>query len=304
MSTPGFRHEAFLYDSDDEFVGRMAEFLAAGLDEGAPGLAVTSRSHCALLRDGLGAASDRVRFVDRDDWFVRPANTIAAYDATLRDLARGGAASIRVVGEVQFGPTAEEWRDWTAYEAILNRALAEHPAWFVCPYDRRVLPEQVVEAASRTHPEVLTDTRHRSDSFSSPEETVLDLTPAHEPLDELRALPLAADAVSFRERLAAELAAAKVPEATALNMLVAANEVAVNALRHGGGTEAIRAGRVDGHFVCEISDRGPGLADPLAGYLPPNPEAGRGAGLWTARQLVSRLELISAGDGLTVRLWV
>lgn len=304
MSISGFRHEAFLYESDDEFVGQMAAFLGAGLDEGASGLAVTTRSNCALLRDALGAASERVRFVNRDDWFFRPAKTIAAYDATLTGLARDGAASIRVVGEVQFGPTAEEWREWTAYEAILNRALAEHPAWFVCPYDRRALPEQVVEDAARTHPEVLTETRQTSARFASPEETVRDLTPAHEPLDELRALPLAGDPVTFRERLAAELAAAKVPETKAVNMLVAANEIIVNAFRHGGGAEEMRAGLVDGHFVCEISDRGPGLDDPLAGYLPPNLELGRGAGLWTARQLTSRLELIPGAEGLTVRLWL
>ncbi|MGZ6701191.1 MAG: MEDS domain-containing protein [Gaiellaceae bacterium] len=130
---PGFRHEAFLYDSHDEFVGKMAAFLGAGLEEGASGLAVTTRSRSALLRDALGPESERIRFIDRDDWFVRPATTVGAYHATLTDLARKGAASIRVVGEIQFGPTAEEWREWTSYEAILNRAFGEHAVWFICP---------------------------------------------------------------------------------------------------------------------------------------------------------------------------
>jgi anti-sigma regulatory factor (Ser/Thr protein kinase) len=63
-------------------------------------------------------------------------------------------------------------------------------------------------------------------------------------------------------------------------------------------------GLVDGHFVCEISDDGPGLDDPLAGYVPPRPDQEDGAGLWVARQLSSRLELMSSADGLTVRLWL
>jgi anti-sigma regulatory factor (Ser/Thr protein kinase) len=87
-------------------------------------------------------------------------------------------------------------------------------------------------------------------------------------------------------------------------MLVAANEVFENALRHGGGPTALRAGLVEGWFVCEIEDSGPGLDDPLAGYVPPTPGRPGGEGLWIARQLVSRLELIPAQPGVIVRLWL
>ena len=120
----------------------------------------------------------------------------------------------------------------------------------------------------------------------------------------LRSLPLTQDATAFREELSAELAGAAVPEARVVNMLVAANEVFDNALRHGGGPTALRAGLIDGWFVCEIADRGPGLDDPLAGYVPPTPGQPGREGLWIARQLVSRLELIPAEPGLTVRLWL
>lgn len=304
MKISGFRHEAFVYESDDEFVERMATFLEAGFEEGAPALAVTTRSNCALLRDALVGASEQVVFVDRDDWFVHPAATIAAYQARLSDFVRCGAPSVRVIGEVQFGPTAEEWNEWTAYEAILNRALAEQPLWIVCPYDRRVLPAQVVEGAFRTHPEVFAEGRQTSSPLPDPEDVVRTLTRAHEPLEGLRPLQPGGDPVTFREQLAAELTAAQVTEAKALNLLVAANEVALNAFEHGGGPSGLRVGLVDGRFVCEISDRGPGLDDPLAGYVPPTQERGRGSGLWTARQLTSRLELIPTADGLTVRLWL
>jgi anti-sigma regulatory factor (Ser/Thr protein kinase) len=89
-----------------------------------------------------------------------------------------------------------------------------------------------------------------------------------------------------------------------MDMLVAANEVFENARRHGGGVSRVRAGLVDGWFVCEIEDRGRGLDDPLAGYLPPRAEHGRGAGLWVARRLVRRLELLDNAPGLKVRLWL
>jgi anti-sigma regulatory factor (Ser/Thr protein kinase) len=304
MSVSGFRHEAFVYDSDDEFVGQIATFIERGIEEGSSVLAVTTRSNGALLRDALGGVSEQVAFADRADWYMRPAATIAAFHATLGEMVRDGASSLRVVGEVQFGPTKAEWDEWKAYEAIVNRALADHPAWLMCPYDRRMLPGEVIEGASRTHPDVLGLGAQPCLHFDDPADVVRDLAPARDLDGELRSVPPGGDPVAFRERLAAELAAAKVPEAKALKLLVAANEVAVNAFEHAGGPERLRVGVIDGRFVCEVSDRGPGFDSPLAGYLPPKPEAGRGSGLWTARQLTSRLELIPSADGLTVRLWL
>jgi anti-sigma regulatory factor (Ser/Thr protein kinase) len=85
-------------------------------------------------------------------------------------------------------------------------------------------------------------------------------------------------------------------------MLVAATEVATNAVRHGGGIEEVRVGRVDGRFVCEVIDRGGGFDDPVAGYLPPRP--GRGRGMWVARQLTWRVESFHSPRGFTVRTWL
>jgi anti-sigma regulatory factor (Ser/Thr protein kinase) len=82
-----------------------------------------------------------------------------------------------------------------------------------------------------------------------------------------------------------------------LNLLVAASEVFQNALRHGNGPTALRAGLVDGWFACEIEDRGPGIDGPLAGYLPPTPGRPGREGRWIARQLASRRELTPARPG-------
>jgi anti-sigma regulatory factor (Ser/Thr protein kinase) len=116
-------------------------------------------------------------------------------------------------------------------------------------------------------------------------------------------VPTDGDAHALRARLLAEMAAAGVPEVDAAKMLMAVVEVLTNAHRHGDGVRAIRIGRVGERFVCEISDHGPGLHDPLAGYLPPHPGHARGAGLWVARQMTRRLEMTSSERGLTTRLW-
>jgi anti-sigma regulatory factor (Ser/Thr protein kinase) len=150
---------------------------------------------------------------------------------------------------------------------------------------------------------VLTDASQPSPHFDEPGRLVRSLTSSHKPLPGLRPLPASDDDEAFRERLAAELTAAKVPQASALNMLLAASEIVANARQYANGPELVRVGQVNGTFVCEISDRGPGIDDPLAGYLPPRAERKRGAGLWIARQLCSRVELLPGTPGLTVRLW-
>jgi anti-sigma regulatory factor (Ser/Thr protein kinase) len=306
MSLATLRHDAFVYESDDEFVERMVPFVQAGLAEGEAVVAVTTLRNGAVLREALGSDAEGVTFKDRDEWYVRPAQVIAGYDKTLRDRLRAGAPAVRVIGEVQFGTTPREWQEWTAYEAILNRAFAHRPAWIVCPYDARALPDSVIRHAAHTHPQVMTDVSRRSELYEEPADLVRSLTHEPEPLPGLRPVILAGDGHGhgFRLQLARELTADGVPEARATAMVVAAGEVVVNAERHGRGTRAMRVGRIDDRFVCEITDHGPGLDDPLAGYLPPGPEQAGGAGLWVARQLTARLELLSSADGLTVRLWV
>jgi anti-sigma regulatory factor (Ser/Thr protein kinase) len=304
MTLASLHHDAFVYASDDEFVERMVPFVQSGLEEGEAVVAVTTLRNGAVLREALGHDSEGVTFKDRDEWYVRPAQVIAGYDKTLRDCLRAGAPAVRVVGEVQFGTTPREWEEWTAYEAILNRAFAHRPAWIVCPYDARALPDSVIHQAAHTHPRVMTDVSRRSDLYEEPADLVRALTPEYGQLPGLRPVILPGDGHGFRLQLARELTADGVPEARATAMVMAAGEVVVNAERHGRGAREMRVGRVDDRFVCEITDHGPGLDDPLAGYLPPGPEQAGGAGLWVARQLTSRLELLSSADGLTVRLWV
>jgi anti-sigma regulatory factor (Ser/Thr protein kinase) len=297
----GLLHEALVYDDDGTFVERVATFLREGVDEG-PTIAVLNRRHWALLREELGKDAEQVSFTDCDDFYVRPIDALAAYDATLRRLVAGGATSVRVTGEIPLGPTRAGWGDWISYEAIVNRALADRPLHVLCLYDAKTVPDAVIEGVWQTHPCV--DANSVGPLYHEPHDVVAAFTPVPARTLALRPLPTTRDATAFREELSAALAAARAPHATVLNMLVAANEVFENALEHGGGLAGVRAGLVDGWFVCEIEDRGPGLDDPLAGYLPPASGEQGQRGLWLARRLVSRVELIPAEPGLIVRMWL
>jgi anti-sigma regulatory factor (Ser/Thr protein kinase) len=142
-----------------------------------------------------------------------------------------------------------------------------------------------------------------SPSFEQPEETLRRLTPHPQPIGDLRPIAAGPDLESLRESLARELSARAVPPSRALDLLVAATEVAANAQTHGGGIEEIRVGDVDGRFVCEITDGGAGFDHLLAGYRSPRERAEPG-GLFIARQRTWRLEFLRTPGEFTARLWL
>jgi anti-sigma regulatory factor (Ser/Thr protein kinase) len=82
----------------------------------------------------------------------------------------------------------------------------------------------------------------------------------------------------------------------------AVNQVATNAIEHGGGSGVLRVWTDPQAMVCEVSDTGAGLRDPLAGHLPAGRSTARGRGLCLARQLCDLLEVPSDPAGTTVRL--
>jgi anti-sigma regulatory factor (Ser/Thr protein kinase) len=300
---PGLLHDALVYDSDEQLVERVAPFLREGLEEG-PTIAVLTRGHWSLLREELGSEADGIAFTDCDDFYVRPVDAVAAYDATLGNLLAAGATRARVTAEIPLQPTRDAWSEWISYEAIVNRALADLPAHIVCLYGSQTAPEDVIDAVWRTHPHVESNASGSHPDYHDPRDVVAAYTGEPRSAPDLRTLAPTGDPAEFRELLAAELRAARAPRARVMDMLVAANEVFENAQRHAGGATRVRAGLVDGWFVCEIQDRGRGLDDPIAGFSPPRPNQGRGTGLWVARRLVRLLELLDNAPGLTVRLWL
>jgi anti-sigma regulatory factor (Ser/Thr protein kinase) len=302
MSVTRMRHDLLVHDGEAGFAARMGPFLQAGVDAGEAVLAVCADGARSLLQDALGGDREHVTFIDSSDVYSRPEAALAHYDTTLRTIFRAGAPGVRAVAVLPACETVAQWQRWIAYEAIVNRALAHHPAWIVCAYDTRVVPEAVVHGMQRTHPRI--DGHGACRHYEDPAKVVRELAPAPMVLSGLRSLPLAADAPGFRRQLVGELSAAGVGHERAREMLLAAGEVFSNADRHGHGLRAALVGVVDGRFVCELRDRGPGIDDPLTGYLPPRRGAVGGFGMWVARQTTERMELMTSPDGLTVRLWI
>jgi anti-sigma regulatory factor (Ser/Thr protein kinase) len=83
-------------------------------------------------------------------------------------------------------------------------------------------------------------------------------------------------------------------------LLIVGGELATNAIRHGGGSGRLRLWRDGAVLRCQISDNGPGMADPAAGSHQPEPTALGGRGLWIVRRLCSDLVVETGSAGTTV----
>jgi anti-sigma regulatory factor (Ser/Thr protein kinase) len=295
------RHGALVYQSRDEYVEQSVTFLREGLEAGEGAIVANTRPGLTALREAFGPDADRVTFIDVAAFYTRPARTLAAYYRVLTErLAE--TPSLRAVADVQLGPEPSEWNMWMGYEAIFNRSFGHLPLWVWCSYDGSRLPAPLLEAVWRTHPEVRAENAlQRSTHYEDPNELLRRVTPPPEALADLRSVPFGDTPEDFRERLAAELSAADVPERRVLDMLVAATEIYENAVGHGGGLKEVRVGTASDRFVCEVVDRGAGFDDPGAGYLAPRP--GVGTGLWVARQLTWDIEFFQSPRGFTCRIW-
>jgi anti-sigma regulatory factor (Ser/Thr protein kinase) len=296
------RHNAFVYESQEEYVQRSVAFLKYGLEAGEGAIVAHTKPGLAVMRDALGPEAAHVTFVDASSAYTRPARTLAAYHKVYAvELRR--TPKLRAVADVQLAPDPREWDLWIGYEAVFNRSFGHLPAWVLCTYNANGLSDRMLEGVWRTHPEVVADDAwNTSEHFEDPDRLLRAVTPQPAALSDLRSIGFGRNVEDFRERLARGLITENVTEAKVLDMLLAASEVVSNAIEHGGGVEDVRVGSAEGRFVCEVVDRGSGFDDPAAGYLAPR--EGVGTGLWVARQLTWRIEFFRSPRGFTTRIWL
>lgn len=87
------------------------------------------------------------------------------------------------------------------------------------------------------------------------------------------------------------------------DLVLVVNEIATNAIRHGGGSGTLTmVSRSDGVSV-EVRDRGPGLPAHTRGELPAATSIG-GRGLWIVRRRCRCLSIASSEHGVAVRFFM
>ena len=310
-ATNGSAHDALFYESDEELLAAAVPFLRAGLDAGETAVLVCSEANTELLTNALDDHPS-LGSVPRPEVYHRPAKAIATYQHLVQKHVEAGARGVRLVGELDFGSSPTEWSEWIRFEAVVNHALAPYALWTCCMYHTRELPDEVLAAAEQTHPNLLSaKSREPSSRYVEPAEFLRRSAPvgpepteATEPMfvvDEL------ADLATLRRRIRlAALAECALPFDAVQDFVFAANEVATNAIVHGGPPVLVRFWCTPSQLLCTITDQGPGFDDPFAGYIPASSgDLGQGGmGLWLSRHFCDRVDIFHNDDGFNVRLSV
>jgi anti-sigma regulatory factor (Ser/Thr protein kinase) len=300
------RHPALIYRSLDEFVASTAPFVEAGVARTEPVFVAVGPTELDALRTEIDV-DDRVRWVNTNEWAPEPAPRLHAFHRFVTDELRVRRTHIRLVGEPLWPVGPPEFSlEWARYESALNAVLAPFPVSLVCTYDASRLGAEVVANARRTHPLVSTNGAERpSADFEDPRSLLARWRPRLGRIPPAAArMPLSLDAGAARTFVVERARGAGVSARRSMDIALAASEILANASQHAGGPVSVRLWTSGGRFVCQTDDRGPGIADPLAGYRPPATEPADGRGLWLARQVVDLMQIDSSEMGTSVRLQV
>jgi DcmR-like sensory protein/histidine kinase-like protein len=300
-----FVHRAFVCDRAGDFIPATARFVREGLAADDTVLVVGSEHGADGLREILGGDADLVEFHDAVSWYSQPTRAIAAYSSYILDNV---GARLRVVAEPRWECASPvEASEWIRYESLVNQAFAELEASVLCVYDRSVADPLVVSGATITHTEIMepsgpspnpcyTDPR---DVFAEIDRAPLPPAPPHAAAFSVGG----ADLTELRWFIGGHARGFGMSPARLNDLLVAATELATNAVRHGLPPVTCRLWADDAGAVLEVMDAGYWRPAEAPGFMPPDmvtPEFG----LWGVRMLCPLVQIRTGPAGTTVRLRV
>jgi anti-sigma regulatory factor (Ser/Thr protein kinase) len=301
----GFRHEAFLYSGDDEFVDGVTRFVRDGIAHDDALLLFVDAPKIDRLRSALDGKKGSVEFVDVHHVGHNPALVLQAWrDFVSHNSAIGRA--VRGVGEL-ISPDRNEAAiaECHIHETVMNAAFgATTDFWLLCPYDTDAISASDVAHAVGSHPYVRGERgliAHDAIHGLAPDPLASELPP---PPRLAETFPFEAGTIhELRESVARRARAAGVGDDGVAGLVIAVSEVATNTVVHGHGPGTATVWAVDASFVCDL--RGPGrIADPMVGRLRPNAGQANGYGIWLANHLCDLVQIRSGATGTTVRLHV
>ncbi|HWO59078.1 MAG TPA: MEDS domain-containing protein [Umezawaea sp.] len=302
MNNENFRHDAAVYTDDDEFLAMAVPFVSEGVELGEPVLVTTTPANITLLRDALGKDADGFDHAETAYFGRRPPERATEFFRYWqRKNSSGTSRNVRVLAEPLWaGRTESDVLAWRRMESGLNVVLASTNVWMICPYDTRVVGEEGIAHALKTHPVDVRGTESiPSPDYVDPHEYALacDSVPLPERPAEAVVLSLRGDLNALRRFIVGRAMDLGLDEDRAAMLTVAVGET-LAFLRDDGH---VAMWPCDGAVVCELSGASAADLDPYAGFRPPEVRAPTefGDGLWITRQICESVD-VRVGHGVTV----
>ncbi|MEV3925114.1 sensor histidine kinase [Actinomadura coerulea] len=301
-----FVHPALFYRGDEEYLAGTVPFIRAGLDAGEPVAVAVPGVRVAQLSGALGAAADRVSWIDMAKAGRNPGRIIPGVLRHFADRNTGGR--VRIIGEpVWPGRSATEYPACAQHEALINLAFAGREATILCPYDVARLDRVAIADARATHPVVIDRLGAHPSGDYAPHRVIGDYNlPLPEPAEAAGTVAMSfdIDALPLVREFACRWGARFGLGAGAVGDLeLAVNELAANSCLHGGGTGTARLWAEEEHVVCEVSDAGT-ISDPLAGRRPADMSPNGGRGILMVNHLADLVRVHTGAEGTTIRVYM
>lgn len=307
MSAPGtgFRHSALLYDDDRQLLAGLRTFAEGAVERDEALLVAMPSRSLEVAAAAIDVERLLTSFVDLDRLGRNPARLISTWKE-FTDSKAEDAGGFRLISEnLWFGRTVDEIGECERHEAALNLGFGESKTCsFLCPYDRGRLAPEVIARVGHSHRELSEAGRAPQPSESFAEATEAELLGGR-----LEEVEVPFRELGFRKSDLAEVRAfvgtiageAGLEQVRREDFVLAADELATNSIRHGGGGGTMRVWRTDDLVQCEVRDAGR-IEDPMVGRLRPGMDQVGGRGLWLANQLCDLVQIRSGAEGTAVRL--
>lgn len=298
-SSPIEAHQALFYRDSSEYLEGIFDFINPALDRTEPVAIAVPEPRLRLLEAELGDRAASVELLDMVELGRNPGRIIPA---VLGMIARHAGRPLRYVGEpIWAGRSAEEMREATRHEALINLAWPGADISVLCPYDAAALDDQVLRDAERTHPGVVRDRRLKSSRAYGG-----GVVPpgCEQPLSEPPPGSLTRDfelhdLSGLRRWVAEQADASGLDTDRAADLVLAINELTSNTVKHADTHGVLRFWNAPGEVIFQIEDSGH-IADPLAGRRRQASGAG-GLGLWMVNHLCDLVEMRTSADGTMIR---
>lgn len=296
----GFRHDAFVYSDDEDFVRHAAPFVRDGLAAGEAVLVALPEVRITRLREELGSDAEPVTFVDISRTGRNPARIIAVW-RTLLDQHPG--RPVRGLGEPAYpGRTPAELDEAKLHETLLNVAF-EHAGQFRlrCPYHVSLVCPELDPAENHPVSTGPTAARRRGESSAaSAEKTFRSPLPAVPEQPRRREFGLT-DLTEVRRWANLQALSYGLSGDRLADLSLALHEICTNSVRFGGGRGTLSLWTADGGLICDVTDAGR-IDDLLIGRVLPPVRGIGGRGVWLANQLCDLVQVRSGADFTQVRL--
>jgi hypothetical protein len=298
-----YRHEAFLWKGQADFVDGLLPFIEDGVDAGEAVMVAAIPEHGEWLSDGLGSKASEVQFVDITQLGRNPARIIPACQQFLRDWSGHGRPA-RAVGEPLWeGRRPEEVLESQLHEALMNVAVdPELPFWVLCPYDAEHLDADVLAEASRSHPALATKESYQgSRSYRGHDHAQAmfagDLPPMDGPVTVISVTQDSLAAAA--ETVILQAACGNLGSNQVISLTHAVRRLAGDSLTRGARQLTVRIWDRPDVLICEVADTTV-IRDLLVGrrlVQPPGDDA-----VWFANQVCDLVQVRSGGSGTVIRL--